>query len=319
MAWERFKWHHAVSVVIDALQWGFTVVWFAVSGLVSGFQAVPLLYVDRVDSSTKMQSVRENKKENAGSGIMHVFGDLYITFLESEAAESMSQNILLGKCVLVQMSACANSGPSFVPSSLTEIFRFDDMLRTTLRHNPGHKMVICTNVDAYVQTKTVFLTGCHLMMTHGFSFRQTSEAFKHLKGFLPSFDENQLSLPCCWMALYRAKCLGWVNFGDIFDFGPEDSIFIEEYMHYARQIRPPFRFHLHSMHHLTAAIPSQPDQRLRLHRRARPLHPLPGAEGRPCERRHVGRRGRRPPLQRRLLRRAAAGFRSHPGPPAPVT
>jgi hypothetical protein len=156
----------------------------------------------------------------------------------------MSQNILLGKCVLVQMSSCSNSGTSFVPSSLTEIFRFDEMLRTTVRHNPGHKLVICTNVGAYVQTKTVFLTGCHLMMTHSFTFRQTFEAFKHLKGLLPSFDETQLtSLPCCWMALYRAKCLGWVDFGDIFDIGPADSIFIEEYIHYARQVHPPVTCH----------------------------------------------------------------------------
>ena len=218
------------------------------------------------------------------------------------------------------MSSCAKSLHSFVPSSLTEIFRFDEMLRSTLRHNPGHKLVLCTNSDSYVQTKTVFLTGCYLIMTHDFTSKQTSEVFKHLNCILPSFEEFQsTSLPCCWMSLYRAKCLGWINFGDIFDIGREDSIFIEEYMHYARQIPKLDRCHPHTNHPLTIVVLLQPHQWLRLHRRARPLYPLPRTKGRHCKRRHVGRYRRRPPLQRRLLRRPAAGPGSHPGIPITQT
>ncbi len=228
---------HDLLVVIDVLLWGLSTFMIAVISLVSGFQIHLLHFVDRMGTRANKLRIQKNTK-NLPSGIMHVFGNIYLTFVESDMADSICHNIFLGKCVLVQMSACNSAHSSFAPSSLTEIFRFDEILRTTTRHNPGHKLVICTSADEYVQAKAVFLTGCHLIMTHGLTSKQTSETFKQLQVFLPLFDESQLaSLPCCWNAVYRAKCMGWIDFGDIFDIGPEDSIFIEEYIHYARQIK----------------------------------------------------------------------------------
>ena len=86
-----------------------------------------------------------------------------------------------------------------------------------------------------MQTKAVFLTGCHLIMSQEFSAKETFDTLGTLPESQSGGDDGELSLSCCWAALHRAKCLNWIDFGDIFDIRAEDTsrIFIEEYIHYA--------------------------------------------------------------------------------------
>ena len=177
--------------------------------------------------------------EQSASGIIHVFGDIFISFLEPEKAESIAQNLFLGKFNFVQLSSTADSGVDFVPSCLAEIFRFDEMIKTTQRRSSSRSILLCSNLDLHVQLKCVFLTGCHLIMSHGFSSFQTSNVFKSLVERFSICESESFTLSCCWVAIDRAKCLGWIDFGNVFDVGSDEGrIIIEEYLHYARCTTP---------------------------------------------------------------------------------
>ena len=176
-----------------------------------------------------------SQKDLPSSGILHIYSDLYITFLCSDQAERIAEHLLLGRYVLVHISAGIESKPSFTPSSLAEIFRFDEMLQITRRDNPNRKMILCTRDDTYLQKKTLFLTGCHLIMANNFTSQETSNTFEYLEDMLPKLENEAFTLYSCWTAISRAKSLGWIDFGNVFDVGDDAGrIFIEEYIHYAR-------------------------------------------------------------------------------------
>ena len=173
---------------------------------------------------------------------LHVFDKIYLSLASIDQAEVLARNLFPGKYILVNINSsaqksCTKSG--FVPSSLAEIFRFDEILRDVDCHNPSHKIVICAGLDLYSRSKSVFLVGSYLLMTRGFSDREVASIFAL---FGASFydgcegDDDKLSISVSWTAIHQAKRLGWIDFGDIFDVGQNKSfrIFIEEYIHYAR-------------------------------------------------------------------------------------
>ena len=172
---------------------------------------------------------------------LHIYNGIYLTMHEASDADKMAQHKLYGKRIIIPFfSRGPNpSRQTFIPSSLAEIFKFDEMMRGIHRHNPSHSIVLCAGVDPFVQAKAIFLAGCHMMMTQGFSYAETVAAFAKARTALPNtgrMESDESSVDCCWFALYRAKSLGWIDFGDIFDTGCDNPsrIFIEEYIHYAR-------------------------------------------------------------------------------------
>jgi hypothetical protein len=239
-----------VIAAFCAAAWKLTILFLPIlSKLLQGI--MPSVWV----SSTQLETVdpfpadstkTEMKPNRANPLFIHVFDGIYLALQNTDQAGIMAQNILLGKSILVNMSSLSNEShcaiKDFAPSSLAEIFRFDEMIRATKRHNPSNNIVLCAGITAYVQIKAVFLIGCHLLMAKEFSYEDVASTFAHfdLAGIfntkLSCTPGDGLTVSLCWMALYRAKCIGWINFEDIFDVGQENPsrIFIEEYIHYAR-------------------------------------------------------------------------------------
>jgi hypothetical protein len=218
------------SIVLGAVYWIYMVI------TIIGSSWTPHAYKDGLCDSEKSTS-NSAQTNHFTLGIINIFGDLFITFTGREKAASIAKDIFFGRYVLVQLStvAGAGSGVGSFPSSLAEIFRFYEMLLSISRHNPGNNIILCLDCDTYVQRKALFLCGCHLIMKHSFTSQQTCDAFKHLEKALPNQDTEPFTLSSCWTALYRAKTLRWIDFGNIFDVGQNpERIFIEEYIHYAR-------------------------------------------------------------------------------------
>jgi hypothetical protein len=167
---------------------------------------------------------------------------IYLALQEASDADLMAQHKLFGKRIIVPLVSSNRDTPisaerSFTPCSLASIFRFDEMVRAVQRHSPAHNIILCTGLDPHVQIRAIFLTGCHMMMTQGFSYTDTVSLLSQAStAIMGSVDAEGLTVACCWRALYRAKTLGWIDFGDIFDTGYDNPsrIFIEEYIHYAR-------------------------------------------------------------------------------------
>jgi hypothetical protein len=163
-----------------------------------------------------------------------------------DEAELVAQHLLSNKYLVIQMKSAMNQLLSALniavdigSTSLAEIFRFDSMIREIQRHNPGHKLVLCTGHNEYLQAKAVFLSGCHLIMTEDFTYQEAVSLFSQMEGLKHMFsseERSETTIHHRWAAIHKAKCLNWVDFGDVFDVGMDDGtrIFIEEYIHYSR-------------------------------------------------------------------------------------
>jgi hypothetical protein len=184
--------------------------------------------------------VSSKMKGATDSVFIQVVNGIYLALYDAQDAERMAQHKLFGKRTIIPLLGrnLSSTDPGFTPNCLAEIFRFDEMMRAVQRQNPTHSIVLCTGADIKVQTKAVFLAGCHMIMTQGFSYAHTLTALANTTNSLASeiTDAEGLTVPCCWMAVSRAKALGWIDFGDVFDTGCDNPsrIFIEEYIHYAK-------------------------------------------------------------------------------------
>ena len=213
---------------------------FSAFGLWNGTKTEKTLSKSDDVMSESTEHILSKVKGTPDSVFIHHFNGIYLAFYEASDAEKMAQHKLFGKRTIIPLLGrdLNAAAPGFTPSSLAEIYRFDEMMRAVQRHNPTHSIVLCAGVDSKVQSKAVFLAGCHMIMTQGFSYVDTVNTLANTTNTLTSVaaDNEGLTVPCCWMALHRAKSLGWIDFGDVFDTGCDNPsrIFIEEYIHYAR-------------------------------------------------------------------------------------
>jgi hypothetical protein len=109
------------------------------------------------------------------------------------------------------------------------------MSQSAIRQNAGMKVVLYTGPGNAHQLKIIFLLGCHMIMTHGWSCDDALTAFKPLTDLVHSACPDG-SVESSWRALYWAKMRNWINFKETFDLGLDnhDGIQMDEYLHYAR-------------------------------------------------------------------------------------
>ena len=122
---------------------------------------------------------------------------------------------------------------------LEDVFKFHESVCSLERKNPRKKLVFQAGENQSVQTITGFLLGCHLLITHGIEYDRLCLTFRD---FHDMFDDigcdfaDSISIHSCWRALWRAKCLKWIEFEKMTHTDPEKDycIHIDEYIHYAR-------------------------------------------------------------------------------------
>ena len=229
------------GMLVYLLQAASQMVLTASTMLLISLRAVLLFMYRRKEKAESYKITEFFKTEHPDTmsrGMIRIYGSLHIAFCETDQAERMAQHIFLGKYFLIQLNHTARSrteSTSFAPSSLTEIHRFDDMLRTTQRQNPSLKIILCMDQVGGDRAKGMFLIVCHLLMNNAFTEYQLSESFEHINQMLTLSESGTVVFQSCCMAVHRAKSLRWIDFKDVFEISPKDQnrIFIEEYIHYA--------------------------------------------------------------------------------------
>ena len=178
------------------------------------------------------------------SSFFHVHNQLYLALYDVKQAERMAHHSLKLKYVVVPIcSSASNSSETwvndttdgFIPASLIELYKFDEMANQIARRNADHKLVFSAGRNLQVQMRAAFLIGCHMVMSHGFDADKVFQIFKSFEEF---FGCSQVGILDCWRALHRAKSAGWVDFQERFDFDSCDetvAINMEEFIHYSRQ------------------------------------------------------------------------------------
>ncbi len=130
---------------------------------------------------------------------------------------------------------CGNdTTDEFLPASLIELYRFDEMANQIARRNADHKLVFSGGRNLQLQMRAAFLIGCHMIMSHGLDSENVFQIFKSFEEF---FGSTQVGILDCWRALHLAKTAEWVDFQERFDCDYCDetkTINMEEFIHYSR-------------------------------------------------------------------------------------
>ena len=178
--------------------------------------------------------------------LIHIFGRIYLTFHDEDDARKVAliDSETSKFLVIPRLSNEQRTEPGFEPSSLTEIFKFSEMICRVERHHHDKKLVLCAGRSLFLQARTAFLVGCHLIISHGTELEETYSVLERLHIVFDQVSLSEkigLSVRSCLSAVYAAKKREWVDFRRRFNSLPSlspRSIQIDEYMHYARYFLP---------------------------------------------------------------------------------
>ena len=164
---------------------------------------------------------------------------IYLTCLEKHDALRMVRKDSL-KFVIVHMTESEGSSTvTFHPPSLCEIFKFDRLM-TSLAHRYQYcKILLCVGSKASHRLKATFLAACHKMISHRVSLQSSLEIFNRNIGALAGEEWNEFagkSADGCIRAVNHAIKNRWIDVDQEFESRQtrEESIHVDEYLHYAR-------------------------------------------------------------------------------------
>ena len=161
--------------------------------------------------------------------MLNIFGrfHLSVTADDSEATDDSSFVHFSIEGALSYVGFCDDFGPM----SLGTIFQFCNIVDNHLQQNPDKKIIMDTSFEKTALTNAVFLIGAYMIMKLGSHPDEVDERFLPLRPMLLAFRDIspgpqnfELDVKHCWLGLWKASGLGWVDFADGgFDF--------EEYAH----------------------------------------------------------------------------------------
>jgi hypothetical protein len=201
---------------------------------------------------------------SSASRFVQIHEHLFLALYEETNAYKMAQHTLKTKYLVVPCLHIVEKYvyESFVPSPLQEIYKFDELANQTARRSSDLRLVFCAGLNSAVQTRVVFLLGCHLVVSLGMDPEQVFSIFHRVENFR---SKECTGLLQGWWSLQCAKNMGWINFQDPFELedgcldGHADTIRMDEYVHYSRFLCIFSLFRLQPPQHLT--LDWQPNQR----------------------------------------------------------
>ena len=181
----------------------------------------------------------------AGRSFIPLFGRLYLTLHKDEDALRLARleasNFLIIPQLCMREPGSVIDEEGFQPPSLSEIFKFDQCVRTIERKNPIRKLVFIAGRTMHNQSRVIFLTGCHAIISCDAGFDEVKDSIANLNvAFNQLFSSVSfgLSVQSCLSAFFCAKNSNWIDFRETFSKMPTLAngapILMEEYMHYAR-------------------------------------------------------------------------------------
>ena len=177
------------------------------------------------------------------SSFFRVHQKIYLALYDAKQTENMALHAISGKHVVVPITSKCGPEPNasseevgFSPSSLAEIYKFNEIVNEVARRNPDSKVIFAAGTNTQHHIRVVFLIGCHLMISLGIDAERTFKVFKKFDEFFVCGAERSLGMIDCWRSFHRAALMGWVDFKERFDleFPDEYTIDMEEFIHYSR-------------------------------------------------------------------------------------
>jgi hypothetical protein len=200
----------------------------------------------RVHKSSYAQSIcpdnlsktLSNKGPRPKSTFVLLRPGMFLALYDKKQAELIGRHELNRKRLVLVTGAGYERTPNMADevASLEDIFKFDKMCNALRRQNAGDAIIFYTGSLPQDKKRTIFLLGCHLMMSHDYSSAEVELVFHGLDHSIQSDSCCEFSMRCCWDALEVARNNGWVDFREHFDsvLHETDCIDMDEYLHYAR-------------------------------------------------------------------------------------
>jgi hypothetical protein len=179
------------------------------------------------------------------TSFFRVCNQVYLAMFDARQAERLAQNSLKGKCIIVPAASAFKDDldldmkdDCFLPSSLIEIYKFNEMSNQISRRNADSKLVFSTGSTLKVQTRVSFLVGCYMMLSLGTDADETYEVFKNCDVFSFYNGLGHHNLLDCWRSVQSVISMGWIDFHDdlIGECDEELTINMEEFIHYSRYL-----------------------------------------------------------------------------------
>ena len=170
---------------------------------------------------------------------------LYIAFYDERQAQKMAHHSLKVKYIMVPMASALKDdsdirtqNQSIVPSSLIDIYDFNEMANQIARKNGDHRLVFSAGSNVKIQIKVVFLIGCHMILSQGLDADQIFAIFRSFEELFVDLKCSQVNILDCWRALHRSTCAGWIDFRERFGYecDRDQTIDMEEFIHYSRSV-----------------------------------------------------------------------------------
>ena len=168
--------------------------------------------------------------------LLHVHDRVYLIRLEGTRAERVAQLALSKRQITIMASSnfteLACSSP---PCSLTEIYRFNEMVKQLERRSEDQRLVFSAGTDKTMQRRVAFLLGCHLIMSKSLDAQDVIRILHGFDEIREHSNQEETGVTDCWRALHQAKSLLWLSFRERFgQYASDTSLDIEELIHYSK-------------------------------------------------------------------------------------
>ena len=172
--------------------------------------------------------------------LLHVHDRVYLIRLEGTCAERVAQHALNYRQLTILASSnftelACSSTRSCAPCSLTEIYKFDEMVKQLERRSEDQMLVFSAGTDKTMQRRVAFLLGCHLIMSKSLDTQHVIRIFHGFDDILEHSNQEEAAVTDCWRALHQAKSLLWLSFRERFgQYASDTSLDMEELIHYSK-------------------------------------------------------------------------------------
>ena len=164
----------------------------------------------------EMHKLSRSSKVCCQEGIKHQVFEGFFLIVQSDHSHTNSIPCFCIEGVISYIGFCDDFGPM----SLGSIFEFCKLLDEYLIENQGQQFALLSSGDQRTLTNAVFLLGAYMIMDRGSNPEEIHQCFEPLKKIVlayrdvsPGEPNFALHLKDCWAGLWRAKSLGWANFG----------------------------------------------------------------------------------------------------------
>ena len=187
-------------------------------------------------SSNREFQVTDHESRSNSIGIVQVHKNFALAEIEVEEARFLESARAGIRTQFIKVSKESRHCDTLVyaPCKLGQLYWFCEMLNLMHEDGQDSPIVVCAGQAPEMITTCAQLMGSFLILFKNLAADEVCDAFRPLSSKFLDFGDSprhRFSVFDCWHAVYRAKCLGWLDF-EKKKVDLDRCIDMHEYLHY---------------------------------------------------------------------------------------